>query len=219
MILEVIIKLLWCAMVMNGLSDALPTAMEKMTVSRMRMADLESSATGYTYNSQRGQPASYVQYTNHGTGGYYNAPTPVQYVTYRNPDAIVRSRVNVAGAMPPYNKKVSPLPGYVVPLLEAPKNPALAPYYVPAEVHEIPRHIEIQEDEDEDDSHEIDGDSEEEDDDVEHNDRDEEHGEGGDFNSEEQSSHGEKGEEGYKNHHEFNVGDKEEHQKDRHKGQ
>lgn len=51
-----------------------------MTVSKMRIADLETSAGGYAYNQQTGLPVSYVRYTNHGSGRYYRAPTPVHYV-------------------------------------------------------------------------------------------------------------------------------------------
>lgn len=51
-----------------------------MTVSKMRMADLETSASGYAYNQRGGLPASYMRYTNHGSGRYYHAPAPVHYI-------------------------------------------------------------------------------------------------------------------------------------------
>ncbi|XP_012062489.1 PREDICTED: RNA polymerase-associated protein LEO1-like [Atta cephalotes] len=51
-----------------------------MTVSKMRMTDLETSASGYAYNQQRGLPVLYMQYTNHGSGRYYHAPAAVHYI-------------------------------------------------------------------------------------------------------------------------------------------
>lgn len=70
------------ALLLTGARDnsASPTA-TGMTVSKMRMADLESSAGGYAYNQRPGLPVSYVvRHTNHGSGRYYHAPTPVHYV-------------------------------------------------------------------------------------------------------------------------------------------
>ncbi|XP_020300329.1 stress protein DDR48-like [Pseudomyrmex gracilis] len=63
-----------------GICDASPTGTARMTVSKMRMADLETSASGYAYDQRAGLPVSYVRYTNHGSGRYYHAPTPVHYV-------------------------------------------------------------------------------------------------------------------------------------------
>ncbi|XP_015431014.1 PREDICTED: protein starmaker-like [Dufourea novaeangliae] len=57
-----------------------PARTQRMTVTKMRAADLESSASGYVYDQQQGLPVYYLQYNNHGTGGYYHAPDTVQYV-------------------------------------------------------------------------------------------------------------------------------------------
>ncbi|EFN87383.1 hypothetical protein EAI_17576 [Harpegnathos saltator] len=68
----------------------------RMTLlSKMRMADLESSAGGYAYNQQPGLPLSYVRYTNHGSGRYYRAPAPPAPVYY----AVVGSPAPVAPAV------------------------------------------------------------------------------------------------------------------------
>lgn len=69
--------LLFAGILGNGASSA-RTA--HMMVSKMRIADLESSASGYAYNQQGGLPASYMRYTNHGSGRYYRAPAPVHYI-------------------------------------------------------------------------------------------------------------------------------------------
>lgn len=61
-------------------NNASPAATTRMTVSKMRMADLESSANGYAYNQQGVLPASYMIYTNHGSGRYYRAPAAVHYI-------------------------------------------------------------------------------------------------------------------------------------------
>lgn len=80
-----IANLLAAALLLTGARDnnASPTGTTmaaRMTVSKMRMADLESSAGGYAYNQRPGLPVSYVRYTNHGSGRYYHAPAPVHYV-------------------------------------------------------------------------------------------------------------------------------------------
>lgn len=69
-------------MLLAGLygNSASPAATAHMMVSKMRIADLETSAGGYAYNQQAGHPVSYMRYTNHGSGRYYHAPTPVHYV-------------------------------------------------------------------------------------------------------------------------------------------
>lgn len=70
-------------MLLVGVCDnsASPAGTAHMTVSKMRIADLETSAGGYAYNQPTSLPVSYVRYTNHGSGRYYRAPTPVHYVT------------------------------------------------------------------------------------------------------------------------------------------
>ncbi|XP_072755080.1 uncharacterized protein [Anoplolepis gracilipes] len=61
-------------------NSASPAGTAHMMVSKMRMADLETSAGGYAYNQQTDLPVSYMRYTNHGSGRYYHAPTSVHYV-------------------------------------------------------------------------------------------------------------------------------------------
>lgn len=68
------------AVLLAGVCDASPMGTARMTVSKMRMADLETSASGYAYDQRAGLPVSYVRYTNHGSGRYYHAPAPVHYV-------------------------------------------------------------------------------------------------------------------------------------------
>lgn len=58
-------------------ADASSKKMERMTISEMRMTknDLDSAGSGYAYNQQQNrEPISYVHYTNHGIGHYYDAP-------------------------------------------------------------------------------------------------------------------------------------------------
>ncbi|XP_048511008.1 sarcoplasmic reticulum histidine-rich calcium-binding protein-like [Athalia rosae] len=143
-----------------GCAVALPTNVERMTVSRMKMADLETSATGYSYHQRHGAPASYVQYNDHGTGRYYEAPAPVNYVSSA-PGPLAISTPIAYGAPKTilqletvpvqYGKQNGLPPGYIVPLLPQREQP-LAPYYVPAtEAPKPALKIEIVEDEDEDD--------------------------------------------------------------------
>lgn len=61
-------------------NGALPSGTTRMMISKMRIDDLETSASGYAYNRQGLFPVSYVRYTNHGSGRYYHAPAPVHYV-------------------------------------------------------------------------------------------------------------------------------------------
>ncbi|KAK2576532.1 hypothetical protein KPH14_005854 [Odynerus spinipes] len=68
------------ALISVGSNDAAPTNMERTTISKTSMADLETSATGYVYEQGQGYPVSYVQYTNHGSGHYHDTPSPVHYV-------------------------------------------------------------------------------------------------------------------------------------------
>ncbi|XP_076299185.1 uncharacterized protein LOC143218081 isoform X2 [Lasioglossum baleicum] len=51
--------------------------MQRMTVSKMRAEDLESSASGYVYNQQQGLPVYYLHYTDHGSGSHYHTPDAV----------------------------------------------------------------------------------------------------------------------------------------------
>ncbi|XP_023287885.1 sarcoplasmic reticulum histidine-rich calcium-binding protein-like [Orussus abietinus] len=69
-----------CCGVVLGWANGMPHQVETMTVSKMRMADLENSATGYTYSQQHGQPATLVRYDKHGNGHFYDAPAPVHIV-------------------------------------------------------------------------------------------------------------------------------------------
>ena len=132
---------------MLGVNWASPTRIEKMTVSKMRMADLETSASGYSYNQQQGLPVSYVQYTNHGSNLYYDAPKPLQYVsTLQAPlqahlppplHPIHAPGVVYANQGPglPYAPQVPHLQPVEVPLVR-PQVKAVAPYYDDKEVGE-----------------------------------------------------------------------------------
>ncbi|XP_047356472.1 sarcoplasmic reticulum histidine-rich calcium-binding protein-like [Vespa velutina] len=58
-----------------GFNDGSSTKMEKMTISKTSMADLMSSATGYTYEQGQDYPVTYVHYKyNYGNGHYYDTP-------------------------------------------------------------------------------------------------------------------------------------------------
>lgn len=72
--------LLMCVVLMVSGNDASPTRERRMTTAKMRASDLDGSATAYVYTQQQGLPVYYVQYTNDGSGLYYNAPEAVQYV-------------------------------------------------------------------------------------------------------------------------------------------
>ncbi|KAF7395084.1 hypothetical protein HZH66_008258 [Vespula vulgaris] len=67
-------------LILIGFNYGSPTKMERMTISKTSMADLESSATGYTYKQEQDYPVTYVHYTNYGNGRYYD--TPSHYVVH-----------------------------------------------------------------------------------------------------------------------------------------
>lgn len=123
------------------------------TVSKMRMADLETSASGYAYNQQGGLPASYMRYTNHGSGRYYHTPAPVHYIvggpapvapavseTASSHEPVPLAYATAKHEIAPYvarrsyprdgfiNYGVGQLAKYAQPL-EPPKLAARAPYY------------------------------------------------------------------------------------------
>ncbi|KAI4491158.1 hypothetical protein M0802_010379 [Mischocyttarus mexicanus] len=61
-------------------NDGSPTKIERTMISKTNLNDLESSATGYTYEQGQGYPVTYVHYTNYGNGRYYDTALPVHYV-------------------------------------------------------------------------------------------------------------------------------------------
>lgn len=151
MIASLVIAVLFAGILGNSASSA-RTA--HMTVSKMRIADLETSANGYAYNQQRGLPVAYMRYTNHGSGRYYHAPAPVHYIGSPAPVAPVVSETASSHepvllayatakheiapyvARQPYprdgfiNYGVGQLAKYAQPL-DPPKLAARAPYYAP----------------------------------------------------------------------------------------
>ncbi|XP_011867625.1 PREDICTED: uncharacterized protein DDB_G0290685-like [Vollenhovia emeryi] len=171
----------------NGASSA-RTA--HMTVSKMRMADLETSASGYAYNQQGGLPASYTRYTNHGSGRYYHAPAPVHYIvgspapvapavseTASSHEPVLLAYATAKHEIAPYvarqpyprdgfiNYGVGQLAKYAQPL-EPPKLAARAPYYVPDvfEPREADKNIDERSDEDDEDDYDDDEDGDEKED-------------------------------------------------------
>ncbi|XP_043256095.1 uncharacterized protein DDB_G0290685-like [Colletes gigas] len=83
-------------LVLIGRNDgAAPSGTQTMT--KMRVADLERSATGYVYSQQQGIPVYYMRYTNHGSGRYYHAPDTVHYVV----DAVAPVAHVAPATMPP----------------------------------------------------------------------------------------------------------------------
>ncbi|KAM0724851.1 hypothetical protein ACS0PU_009235 [Formica fusca] len=144
-------------MLLAGLcgNSASPTGTAHMMVSKMRIADLETSAGGYAYNQQTGHPVSYMRYTNHGSGRYYHAPTPVHYVagssapvapavseTASSHEPVLLAYATAKRQIVPYasrqpyphggfiNYGTGQLAKYAQPL-EPPKPAARAPYYTP----------------------------------------------------------------------------------------
>lgn len=77
---SIMMRTMIIAVVLTVEIGASPLATARTTVSEMRTADLVSSASGYAYSHRGGLPVSYVRYTNHGSGRYYRAPTPVHYI-------------------------------------------------------------------------------------------------------------------------------------------
>ena len=142
-----------------GANAASPTRIEKMTVSKMRMADLETSASGYSYNKQQGLPVSYIQYTNHGSNLYYDTPKPLQFISAFH---------SIPAPLPPAAHQIY-TPGVVhadlgtglpyspqKPNVHLPANPeyplarpqvkAVAPYYTPDKEVEENKNFEVYED-------------------------------------------------------------------------
>ncbi|XP_033217354.1 protein PFC0760c-like [Belonocnema kinseyi] len=169
-----------------GTSWASPTRIEKMTVSKMRMADLENSASGYSYNQQHGLPASYIQYTNHGSNLYYDAPKPLQYdSTHQVPlqahfspplhsfhaPRVVYSDLGTGLPYAPREPHLQPVdvPEY---LLVKPQAKAVAPYYTDKKVGEN-NNFEVYENYNNNNSEEDLGDDNDDDDDLDDNDNDE----------------------------------------------
>ncbi|KAI4487476.1 hypothetical protein M0804_005625 [Polistes exclamans] len=68
------------AFILIKLNDGAPTKMDRMAISKTNITDLESSATGYTYEQGQNYPVTYVHYTNYGNGRYYDTPLPIHYV-------------------------------------------------------------------------------------------------------------------------------------------
>ncbi|KAL0128972.1 hypothetical protein PUN28_003983 [Cardiocondyla obscurior] len=187
MITSLVIAVLFAGVPGNGASSA-RTA--HMTVSKMRIADLETSASGYAYNQQGDLPASYTRYTNHGSGRYYHAPTPVHYIvgspapvapavseTASSHEPVLLAYATAKHEIAPYvprqpyprdgfiNYGVGQLAKYAQPL-EPPKLAARAPYYAPSafKPREMDKSIDKRSDDEESedyDSDEDDGEKEE----------------------------------------------------------
>lgn len=177
MIASLALAVLFAGIPGNGASSA-RTA--RMTVSKMRMADLETSASGYAYNQQGGLPVLYMRYTNHGSGRYYHAPAPVYY-TVGSPAPVAPAVSETASShepallayatakheIAPYvtrqpyprdgfiNYGVGQLAKYAQPL-EPPKLVARAPYYVPdaLKLRETDKNIDKRSDDDDEENEE-----------------------------------------------------------------
>ncbi|XP_046487786.1 uncharacterized protein [Neodiprion pinetum] len=242
--------MMWCFFAILGCVAAMPSNLESVSVSRTNLADMEASASGYSYQQQHGAPVSYVHFNNHATGNFHNAPTPVvSYiasapepapVAYRAPETILKFRPasHQYAQNAPDNYKLGLPTGYILPLLPKQKEP-LAPYFVPVKVDQVPRKIEIADDEKADDDDENDEDHHHDDEDDDDDDEEEydpsfghgfiepakisgsdyESGSGAEHSAKKHSTHGEKGEKGYKNHQDFDNNEKGEHESENHKGQ
>ncbi|EGI62501.1 hypothetical protein G5I_09181 [Acromyrmex echinatior] len=245
-----------------------------MTVSKMRMTDLETSASGYAYNQQGGLPVLYMRYTNHGSGRYYHAPAaavhrrhyivgspapvaPTISETASSHEPVPLAYATAKHEIVPYvtrqpyqrdgfiNYGVGQLAKYAQPL-QLPQLTAragAAPYYVPDVLKpletdkNIDKRSENEENEDDYDSDEDDdGDKIEKKGRVPENrekavdfiathpihdldnsrsdiDVSFEHGEK--YSAAQNSAHGEKGDKGYNKRVEFDVGEREQHDKSR----
>ncbi|XP_071564682.1 uncharacterized protein [Temnothorax nylanderi] len=152
MIASLVMAVLFAGIPGNGASS---TRTAHMMVSKMRMADLETSASGYAYNQQGGLPVLYMRYTNHGSGRYYHAPAPVHYIvgspapvapavseTASSHEPVLLAYATAKHEIVPYvtrqpyrrdgfiNYGVGQLAKYAQPL-EPSKLAARAPYYAP----------------------------------------------------------------------------------------
>ncbi|KYN23035.1 hypothetical protein ALC57_04819 [Trachymyrmex cornetzi] len=238
-----------------------------MKVSKMRMTDLETSASGYAYNQQGGLPVLYMRYTNHGSGRYYHAPAAVHYIvgspapvaptvseTASSHESVPLAYATAKHEIAPYvtrqpyprdgfiNYGVGQLAKYAQPL-ELSQLTARAPYYVPDTFKpletdkNIDKRSDNEENEDDYDSDENDdGDKKEKKGHVPENrekavdfiathpihgldnsrsdiDVSFEHGEK--YSAAQNSAHGEKGDKGYNKRVEFDVGERELHDKGR----
>ncbi|XP_011694230.1 PREDICTED: uncharacterized protein LOC105453746 [Wasmannia auropunctata] len=266
MIASLVIAVLFAGIRGDGASSA-RTA--HMMVSKMRMADLETSASGYAYNQRGGLPAAYMRYTNHGSGRYYHAPAPVHYIvgspapvapavseTASSHEPVLLAYATAKHEIAPYvtrqpyprdgfiNYGVGQLAKYAQPL-EPPKLTARAPYYYAPNAfkpRETDKNIDKRSD-DEGKERDYDSDEDGEDDDKKEekghvpenrekavdfiathpihgldNSRSDidvsfEHGEK--YSAAQNSAHGEKGDKGYNKRVEFDVGEREQHDKSR----
>lgn len=171
MIASLMMTVLFAGMPSNGASSA-RTA--HMTVSKMRIADLETSASAYAYNQQGRLPVLYMRYTNHGSGRYYHAPAPVHYIvgspapvapavseTASSHEPVLLAYATAKHEIAPYvtrqpyprdgfiNYGVGQLAKYAQPL--EPKLAARAPYYAPNafKPHETDKNIDKRSDDEE----------------------------------------------------------------------
>ncbi|KYN01361.1 hypothetical protein ALC62_07980 [Cyphomyrmex costatus] len=238
-----------------------------MTVSKMKITDLETSASGYAYNQQAGLPVLYTRYTNHGSGRYYHAPTAVHYIvgspapvaptvseTASSHEPVLLAYATAKHGIAPYvarqpysrdgfiNYGVGQLAKYAQPL-EPPQLTARAPYYTPDtfKPRETDKNIDKRSDDEEngddyDSDEDDDGDKKKKKGHVPENrekavdfiathpihgldnsrsdiDVSFEHGEK--YSAAQNSAHGEKGDKGYSKRVEFDVGEREQHDKSR----
>ena len=180
-----------------------PAKMERMVVSKMRMSDLEGSATGYAYDQRQGVPVSYVQYTSHTGNDGAGYPT---YTTYNTYPAYTYG--DYGNADYGYGAPAAPLaPYYPGPYLEPPHVHHDQPgvYYGEPHVYhhqEQPAYHHVP---------------------VVHHHGDEsdesfEEGGGAEHHAEDNSVHGEKGEKGYGGHHDYDQGENEHREVDHNEG-
>ncbi|GAB1865478.1 hypothetical protein CAJAP_06557 [Camponotus japonicus] len=250
-------------------NSASPAGTAHMTVSKMRIADLETSAGGYAYNQRTGLPVSYMRYTNHGSGRYYRAPTPVHYVagspapvaltvpeTASSHEPVLLAYATAKREIVPYalrqpyprdgfiNYGTGQLTKYAQPL-EPPKLAARAPYYTPSVFKPDETDADIvksdNKENEENEKDDYDNDSQNNDDDKEddgdHTTKNHEkavdfiatrpfHGPnnprshidvplelGEKYSAAQNFAHGEKGDKGYNKRMEFDVGEREQHDK------
>lgn len=255
-------------------NSASPVGTAHMTVSKMRIADLETSAGGYAYNQRTGLPVSYVRYTNHGSGRYYRAPTPVHYVagssapvaltvpeTASSHEPVLLAYATAKREIVPYalrqpyprdgfiNYGTGQLTKYAQPL-EPPKLAARAPYYTPGVFKPDETDADIvksdNKETEENEKDDYDNDSQNNDDDKEddgdHTTKNHEkavdfiatrpfHGPnnprshidvplelGEKYSAAQNFAHGEKGDKGYNKRMEFDVGEREQHDKSKQQG-
>jgi len=267
MIASLVIAVLFTDIRGNG---ALSARTAHMTVSKMRIADLETSASGYAYNQQGGLPISYMRYTNHGSGRNYHAPAPVHYIvgnpapvapvvseTASSHEPVLLAYATAKHEIAPYvarqpyardgfiNYGVGQLAKYAQPL-EPYKLAARAPYYAPNtfKPREMDKNIDKRND-DEENENDYDSNEDDDGDKIEEKDHEPENREkavdfiathpihgldnsrsdidvsfehGEKYSAAQNSAHGEKGDKGYNKRVEFDVGEREQHDKSRQQG-